>query len=61
LRPEEPSDSLRKTIAAEFPYPVNRSKNFLAARKCSYRFSAARNSGECETKLHPDRRVGCFT
>jgi len=58
LRLASSSDSRRMTIAEESLYRANRSRNFLAAPKCSYRFSSARNSGECEIRLHPDRRVG---
>ena len=43
------------------PHRANRSRNFLAGSNWSNLFSSARNSGECEIRLHPDLRVGCFT
>jgi hypothetical protein len=47
--------------AIRYLHRASRSKNFLAGSNCSNRFSSARNSGECEIRLHPERRVGCFT
>src|SRR6266850_2517523 len=42
-------------------YRARRSRARRARSNSSKRFSSARNSFECETRLQPERRVGCFT
>ena len=40
---------------------ARRSITLRAMAKCSKRFSSARNSGEWQTRVQPERRVGCLT
>jgi len=52
----EDADRIRKKIE-KLHQEIDKEK----AKNCAKRFSSLRNSGECERRVQPERRVGCFT